>query len=145
MLLYRFCFHLSKQIFWKVFYSSHVKPQMLLWFALFISVIYLCKENTITPKQRSLARAFKVRDFLCYFKLKKLNEVRSWWFDGQHWLTISRSYQIQVGISRTMSTWLIYAPNFFGKNWANTETLPFAMYAIWIFYEGNNHSSPVLL
>ena len=50
---------------------------------------------------------------------------------------------MQVGISRTMSSWLIYAPYFFSKNCANTETLSFAdIYALRILDEGNNHSLP---
>ena len=48
---------------------------------------------------------------------------------------------MQVGISRTMSSWLIYAAYFFSKNCAITETLSFAdIYALRILDEGNNHS-----
>ena len=39
---------------------------------------------------------------LCYFKLKKIKED-SWLFNGQIWLTISRFYQVQVGIGWTMN------------------------------------------
>ena len=118
---------------------------MLLWFAFIISVFYLFKVNIITSKQCSAAHCFQVVMLLLTDKIKT-SKIAGDSMDRFVSLTVSRSYQIQVGTGQIMRSWLIYPANFFSEICTSAETHSFAdIYAIRVYDGGNNHSLPALL